>query len=84
MKQLGDREKVKPQFTIQLEAIGSTEHFSSPCEIGFRQRGFHYLIGKILIVTPLSSQNALVFRNGSSEVVENVRFVRIEFNRKKI
>ena len=56
----------------------SAEHFHSPCEKRFRQRRFHNFIKKIFIVVPLAVQNSLLFKDGSLEVVGNVRFVRIQ------
>ena len=44
----------------------------------FRKRSFHNFISKFFIVVPLAVQNSLVFREGSLEVVGNVRFVRIQ------
>ena len=44
----------------------------------FRQRCFHKLIRKFFIVVPFAMQNYLVFKDGSLEVVGNVRLVRIQ------
>ena len=70
--------KVNPQYTIQHEAIGSAKPFHPPCEERFRQRRFHNFIRKFFIVVHLAVQNALVFIDGSLEVIENVRLARIE------
>ena len=73
-------EKSQPpiQFTIQHEAIRSAKQFHSPCEKRFRQRRFHNFIKKFFIVVPLAVQNPLVFKDGSLEVVGNVRGLRIQ------
>ena len=47
----------------------------------FRQGCFHNFIKKFFIVVPLAVKNLLVFRDGSLEVVGNVRFVHIQFFR---
>ena len=75
---MGSGKKVYPQFTTQQEAIKSAKHFQCPCDKIFRQRSFHYFIRKLFIVVPLEVQNSLVFRDGSLEVVGNVRFARIQ------
>ena len=44
----------------------------------FRQRRFHNFIRKFFIVVPLAVKNTLVFTVGCLEVVENVRFLRMQ------
>ena len=56
----------------------SAKHIQSPCEKRFKERHFHNFIRKFFIVEPLAVQNSLVFRDGSLEVVGNIRFVRIQ------
>ena len=53
-------------------------HFHSSCEKRFRQSRFHNFIRKIFIVVPLAAPNSLLFRDGSLEVVGNVKLVRIQ------
>ena len=56
----------------------SAKNFHSPCERRFRQRRFHNFIRKFFVVVPVAMQNSLVIRDGSLEVVRNVRLVRIQ------
>ena len=44
----------------------------------FGERRFHNFLRRFFIVVPLAVQNSLVFRDGSLEVVGNIRFVRIQ------
>ena len=70
--------KSKPLIYHKDGANGSTKDSHSPCEKRFRQRRFHNLVRNIFIVVPLATQNHLIIRDGSVEVVENVWVVRIQ------
>ena len=68
-------EKVSSQFTLQHEAIGFAKQFHTLREERFTQRHF---IRKFFIVLHFAVQKGLVFKPGPSEVVGNLRIVRIQ------